>query len=173
MKSMRIPVMPGRVQYTGQGLLMNKRLFMQLALLLFLSMPIAAFGAAVRADDLAAEQMSVRELMRLDTEQALKIAKNTLRDDGAAAGGIDGGARYAASGTLKLVAIYGVGKKLLAEVMIGTQPYVYMRGQALPVGVKASSSAYMLRGISGACVQLERKDEAHTLCLYPSLWTAR
>ena len=77
------------------------------------------------------------------------------------------------SGSLNLVAIYGVGKKLLAEVTVGTQQYVYMRGQALPVGVKANSSAYLLRGISGSCVQLERKDEAHTLCLHPSLWTAK
>lgn len=128
---------------------------------------------AARIDDLATDQMSVRELMRLDTEQALGNARKNLRKADKEAAGTEGGNRYAHSGVLKLVAIYGVGKKLLAEVMVGTQPYVYMRGQALPVGVKASASAYMLRSISDSCVQLERKDEAHTLCLYPSLWTAR
>src|SRR5690606_33351740 len=74
---------------------------------------------------------------------------------------------------LKLVAIYGVGKKLLAEVMVGGQAHVYMRGQALAVGAKASPSAYLLRGISGSCVQLERQDTSHTLCLHPGLWTTK
>lgn len=133
--------------------------------------PGMAQAAVPPADDLAAEQMSVRELMRLDTELALNHAKRSLRKGEGVDS--DGSGQYARSGVLKLIAIYGVGKKLLAEVTVGTQPYVYMHGQALPVGVKADSSAYMLRGISGSCVQLERNDEAHTLCLYPSSWTAR
>lgn len=157
----------------AQRLSLNKRLFKLLALLLVLSVPTVVHPTAMRADDLAAEQMSVRELMRLDTERALKTAKHSLRNEGGAHADVESGARYAASGALKLIAIYGVGKKLLAEVTVGMQPYVYMRGQSLPVGVKASPSAYMLRGISGSCIQLERKDEAHTLCLYPSLGAAK
>lgn len=133
--------------------------------------PCTALASAARIDDLAAEQMSVRELMRLDTELALSHAKNTLRKDGGA--GADSRGQYARSGALKLVAIYGVGKKLLAEVTDGTQSYIYMRGQALPVGGKAGASTYMLNGMSGSCVQLERKGEAHTLCLHPALWTAK
>lgn len=144
-----------------------------IAAMVLLAMAVlgTAQAAAARVDDLAAEQMSVRELMRLDTELALSHAKNTLRKDGGA--GADSRGQYARSGALKLVAIYGVGKKLLAEVTDGTQSYIYMRGQALPVGGKAGASTYMLSGMSGSCVQLERKSEAHTLCLHPALWTAK
>lgn len=142
-----------------------------LSLVLFA--PIAASTTVSPVDGLGAEQMSVRELMRLDTEHALNVAKNRRHADGGTRADIDGGASYAAGGVLRLVAIYGVGKKLLAQVMVGAQPYVYMYGQALPVGMRVSPSAYMLRGISGSCVQLERKDEAHTLCLHPSSWAEK
>jgi hypothetical protein len=123
--------------------------------------------------DLAADQMSVRELMRLDTALALDFAKKSLRSRDSNRTGTAGMDGMAHSGPLNLVAIYGVGQKLLAEVTVGTQPYVYMRGQALPVGVKSGASAYLLRGISGSCVQLERSDEAHTLCMRPTLWTTK
>lgn len=132
-----------------------------------------SYAAVVPVDDLAAEQMSVRELMRMETELALSRARKALHKEDKTGPDIQSGNRYGHSGALKLVAIYGVGKKLLAEVMIGAQPHVYMRGQALPVGTKSNPSAYMLRGISGSCVQLERKDEAHTLCLPPSFWTVK
>jgi hypothetical protein len=140
---------------------------------MLLAMPAVSLAAAGAIDDLAAEQMTVRELMHLDTERALGLAKKALRKDGGQAQGSENGNRPTRSGELKLVAIYGVGKKLLAEVVIGAQPHVYLRGHPLPVGVKAGPSVYMLRGISGSCIQLERKEEAHTLCLPPSLWTAK
>ncbi|SHG84075.1 hypothetical protein SAMN04488135_101398 [Pollutimonas bauzanensis] len=151
-----------------------RRRFLEAAahVLLALPGPAAPQAAAALADDPAAEQMAVRELMRLDTELALSQAKKALRSEGLAGPGAADGSLHTHDGGLKLVAIYGVGKKLLAEVLVGSQPRVYMRGQALPVGVKADPDAYRLRGISGSCVQLERKGEAHTLCLPPSLWTA-
>lgn len=71
---------------------------------------------------------------------------------------------------LKLVAIYGVGKKLAAQVVAGTQSFLYRHGQALPVGIPADSadtSMYTLRGISNSCVVLERDQKAQTLCLHP------
>lgn len=121
-------------------------------------------------EELAGQQMSVRELMHLDTRLALARLKDRLNEHGspssdshAALSRQDGGPR--------LVAIYGVGKRLLAEVVVGTQTQVYMRGQALPVGAKAGASAYRLAGLSGSCVQLERQDESHTLCLHPGPWT--
>ncbi|GAB2910562.1 hypothetical protein LSG25_04280 [Paralcaligenes sp. KSB-10] len=124
-------------------------------------------------DELTSEQMSVRELMRLDTELALSQAKGRLRGQGKPMSASESSAALAHGGGLKLVAIYGVGKKLLAEVLVGSQPHIYMRGQALPVGVKAGTAAFMLRGITGSCVQLERQEESHTLCLHPSLWAGR
>ncbi|MBP6020187.1 MAG: hypothetical protein KA735_11905 [Burkholderiaceae bacterium] len=116
--------------------------------------------------------MAVRELMRLDTELALSASRGRLT-------GVDKRSETALAlsdqpgGQLRLVAIYGVGKRLLAEVLVGSQPYVYMRGHPLPIGAKAGSHVYKLGGISGSCVQLERQDEAHTLCLHPSLKASR
>ncbi|HUH58462.1 MAG TPA: hypothetical protein VL001_00150 [Candidimonas sp.] len=135
-----------------------------------LQMPVVA-----RADDLATEQMSVRELMRLDTARALDDARTAPRKDNALATAANQSGRYAQSGSLKLVAIYGVGKKLLAEVVVGQQNQMYMRGRALPIGVKEgdASASYMLRGISDSCVQLERQLESHILCLHPALGTTK
>ncbi|MDS1141891.1 hypothetical protein RE432_15725 [Pusillimonas sp. SM2304] len=116
--------------------------------------------------------MSVRELMRLDTDLALAQARNRLRQQRGRPDQPEAGAMPARHGNLKLVALYGVGKKLLAEVAIGGQAHVYMRGQPLAVGAKAGPSTYLLRGMSGSCVHLERGGEAHTLCLNPVLGTA-
>jgi len=128
----------------------------------------AAEAAAPEAGELAAEQMSVRELMHLETRAALEQARGRARNhrypDSAPAGAGPG------REGLKLVAIYGVGKKLLAEVLVGSHPHVYLRGQALPLGAKAGAQVYRLHGITGSCVHLERRGEAHTLCLHPSQW---
>ncbi|OWT65728.1 hypothetical protein [Candidimonas nitroreducens] len=117
---------------------------------------------------LAAEQMSVRELMHLETREALELARARARNhrypDMVSASAGPGGE------ALKLIAIYGVGKKLLAEVRVGARPQVYLRGQALPLGEKAGPRVYRLHGITGSCVHLERRGEAHTLCLHPSQW---
>jgi hypothetical protein len=134
----------------------------------------APFQATAVANDLATEQMSVRELMHLETAHALDDARRNPRKDNALGSPADRADRHAQGGVLKLVAIYGVGKKLLAEVQVGQQPHMYVHGRALPIGVKAGdTSAYMLRGISGSCVQLERKSESRILCLQPTLGTTR
>jgi len=110
----------------------------------------------------------VRELMRLDTALAIEQAKARLRQHKSGQAIADN-SPMAQSGSLKLVAIYGVGKKLLAEVVIGQRKHVYMRGRSWAVGVKGGASDYRLLGISGSCVQLERDGEGHTLCLHPGL----
>lgn len=144
--------------------------------LLAMVLPAISFPSAAdsRIDDLATEQVSVRELMRLDTARALEDARSAQRKDNSLAPSADQANRYTRSGSLKLVAIYGVGTKLLAEVLVGQQPHMYVRGRALPIGFKGGdTSAYMLRGISGSCVQLERKLESHILCLQTALGTLK
>ncbi|NYT81711.1 hypothetical protein H0A70_09490 [Alcaligenaceae bacterium] len=118
---------------------------------------------------MASAEMSVRELMHLDAELARKQARQRLKTAGPQ---LD---VPAASGNpaLHVAAIYGVGRKLLAEVVIGSRSHIYMRGRALPVGGTASPSTYLLRGISGSCVHLERTGDSQTLCLRPSLWAAK
>lgn len=142
-------------------------------LALVLSLAPVAHAVIPPDDDPALDQMSVRELMRLDTALALEQSRNKLRKAGSSpqAGHRRGGIAH--SGALELVAIYGVGKKLLAEVNIGAQPHIYLRGQSLPVGAQAGAAVYLLKGISGSCVHLERQEETHTLCLPKSVGAAR
>ena len=140
-----------------------------LALALLLCWPPAAAVAAPSAGADQADQMSVRELMRLDTALALRQLRGGLQG----AGKPDNMPPVSHSGKLKLLALYGVGKRLVAEVMVGGERHVYLRDRALPVGVKPHPSTYLLRGISGSCVQLEREGEAHTLCLQPTLGAAQ
>lgn len=149
------------------------RLEFALAAVLLWLAPCLAHGQVLAQDDSASLQMSVRELMRLDTDLALKQQRKRLHKESPGDQADPARAGLASSGALKLVAIYGVGRKLLAEVMVGARSHVYLRGQALAVGAKAGPSEYLLRGISGSCVHLERQQEAHTLCLHPNLWMAR
>lgn len=110
------------------------------------------------------ETLSVRELMQQDLRRALdEAARPDLTGPG-------GGSRPA-SGPVRpllaprLVALYGVGRALMAEVQVGRDSYLYVRGQAYPAGHTGDPSVYQLRGMNGACVQLERGDDRHSLCL--------
>jgi hypothetical protein len=143
-----------------------------LAGLLWLA-PCVALGNAPDDNGGMSLQMSVRELMRLDADLALKHQRSRLRKENPGGEIAEAAAGQANNGSLRLVAIYGVGRNLLAEVMIGVRPHVFLRGKALAVGAKAGPSEYLLRGISGSCVHLERQQESHTLCLQPGLWAAR
>ena len=125
--------------------------------------------AAPDHDDVHDQQMSVRELMRLDTALALEKARAQLRQRQGNVVTADQAGSFGQENSLKLLAIYGVGKKLLAEVKIGEKTYVYLRGQAWAVGTRAHPSSYRLEGISGSCVHLARNQETHTLCLHPGL----
>src|SRR5690606_15039064 len=96
------------------------------------------------------ETQSVRELMQQDLRAALQTAP-------------DGASGALASGTgvrpvlaPRLVALYGVGQALMAEVQVGHQAYLYVRGQAWPAGHTGDRGVYQLRGMNGACIQLER-----------------
>lgn len=150
------------------------KLIKAVAVCLLMLVPAAGYAASVAfASDVSADQMSVRELMQLETKLAIEQVKDRIKKQGANQGDSIDALGLAHSSRLQLMAIYGVGKKLLAEVNIGGRPHVYIHGRALAVGTKADPSAFVLRGISGSCVQLERKDEAHTLCLPPALWTSK
>lgn len=109
--------------------------------------------------------MSVRELMRLETQFALRQARQRMR-----ATGRDAGAEVEAGALdtdLELLAIYGVGSRLLAQVRHGGLTLVYMRGTALPVGFKGTPEkpVFRLTGLSGTCVELARESVSRTLCL--------
>ncbi|HEU0230572.1 MAG TPA: hypothetical protein VFR20_08365 [Burkholderiaceae bacterium] len=109
--------------------------------------------------------MLVRELMRLETRLALRQARQ--RAQAAETHGTPTSAATSSDLDLELQAIYGVGNKLLAQVRHNERTLIYLRGSALPVGVKdaAGNQAFRLVGLSGTCVQLAREAVSHTLCL--------
>ena len=127
----------------------------------------ATVQAASVQNELLGDQMLVRELMRLDAEQAaLRLRKGTS----SAAGGTvmtPTPQLRGDSGQLrpKLQAIYGVGQRLLAEVSWQGQSYIYLKGQALPAGRKADASTLRLKSISARCIALQGPDRLFESCL--------
>lgn len=129
--------------------------------------PATAVSAAINVPALSQPEqrdMAVRELMRLDTELALAALRQQLQEQErrhakSARPGPD------RSGPLTLTAIYGVGNRLLAEVIIDSTPQVFMRGRPRAIDNGVPDSGFRLRGISGSCVDLERHAQQHTLCL--------
>lgn len=112
------------------------------------------------------DQVTVRELMRLESELALENAR-LRRQSGAMpavssdqAAGTPGGRE-----SLRLVGIYGVGKRLFAEVRGAAQAYLFLSGHRLPLGHVAAPDAYRLKELAGSCIRLERGDEETVLCL--------
>jgi len=121
------------------------------------------------------EQYTVRELMRLDAERALEVAKQQRgRAAGAGVRPHAGPAAQSATAngrntggaeTLRLAGIYGVGERLTAEVHAGPQVLLFRKGRAHPVGYAADRWPYRLEQLAGACVNLHTADEKTVLCL--------
>lgn len=122
---------------------------------------------AVDTDHLADDQMLVRDLMRAEAALALR----TMRDERVSAHRVPQGRALVpdrkppSSGRPALQGIYGVGKRLLAEVQWQGETYIYLNGRALPVGRVAENNVYLLQAIQSRCVQLARGDTRVTLCL--------
>jgi len=129
--------------------------------------PISLAGAP-QDDALAATQVTVRELLKLDSDMALRRLRESNRPGALMT---NQSTLQAEEGRPTLVAIYGVGPRLLAQIHINGERYVYMRGQPFAIGRHLDQSPYMLKHLSGSCVQLERSGEEHTLCLQPAMAT--
>lgn len=151
--------------------------FIVLRGLIIVSLAVAAVlpnsvKAMPKVDDLAADQVSVRELMRLDTEHALTLARQRA---GVKQSAILPAKRVSRSmtGEPRLSAIYGVGRNLLAEVVLDDVIYLYRKGQTLPIGVAPGDEVYLLTRISSSCVSLKRSDASHKLCMKASQWAGK
>ncbi|MGB3740906.1 MAG: hypothetical protein WA968_02455 [Castellaniella sp.] len=106
------------------------------------------------------ETLSVRELLQQDLQEVLRTS---TQDPGVATLGTKPSVRPVMAP--RLVALYGVGRALMAEVQVGQRAYLYVRGQPFPAGHTGDSGVYQLRGMNGACIQLERGEDRHSLCL--------
>lgn len=111
--------------------------------------------------------VTVSELMRLDGEQALEAARKRRRQSAelSPAGAQAVGAAGASADTPRLVGIYGVGKRLFAEVRSGSRALLFLKGHSLPVGHVAGHDPYRLKEMADACVRLEREGAETVLCL--------
>ncbi len=109
---------------------------------------------AVASDELAHIQSSVRQLMLLETHHALMRSRG-----GASSGPISSLRPESLSGAVRegpqLRAIYGVGQRLLAEVAMGADTLVFMKGHPVPMGYKPGAAPYRLAGWDKHCIRLE------------------
>lgn len=142
----------------------------QAPLLLICALLLPGARADVPIENFEWEQETVRELLRRDIQQAIRSTApqaSKVNATGSSVRPIESVARP------RLVALYGVGRQLMAEVQIGVRTLIYVRGHPFPIGHGADASAYRLRSMKGRCVQLERAHEQETLCLPALLGEAR
>ena len=121
---------------------------------------------AILQHDLPKDQMLVRELMRLDAELALSRLQKTLSNASKETQQVSSRERNQGEGRSdpRLVAIYGVGQQLLAEVSWYGQSYVFLKGRAGPVG-RNSAVTLRLKSLNPRCATFEEKEQRFELCL--------
>jgi len=102
--------------------------------------------------------VTIDELLRLDTQAALIAARRSV------VGSLErpGPAVVNDRETL-LLAIYGVGKSLAAEILIDAEPHVFRAARAQPV--LGRSRTYTLERIAPPCVHLQNSGNPEVLCL--------
>lgn len=68
---------------------------------------------------------------------------------------------------IRVAAIFGVARRLRADVLVNGAVLRYQAGRAAPVAgaVSAAAAGYQLLAIEGACVRLRRDARDHTACL--------
>lgn len=130
-----------------------------------LCLPAGHAWASSGLDELLADQVSVRELMRLETAQVLHRVRNMPgygpnRDSRARAGHP---AAQMGTGAMRLVAIYGVGRKLMAEVQIDGQSLLFMRGRLQAIGPGKAHEMRLL-SMNSRCVELALGERRESLC---------
>lgn len=106
----------------------------------------------------AQEPTVVQELLQLDTQAALLAARKKVVGPLT----MPGPAITAVTENL-LLAIYGVGQSLSAEVLIDSEPHIFknLRTQA----ISGRSVSYTLERIAPPCVHLRKLEMTEVLCL--------
>ncbi|MCM0035241.1 MAG: hypothetical protein NBV66_05585 [Burkholderiaceae bacterium] len=100
----------------------------------------------------------VEELLQLDTQAALLAARKKI------VGPLDVPGPVVTHGTENiLLAIYGVGPSLSAEVLIDAEPHIFKNKHSQ--AISGRSVAYTLERIDPPCIHLKRHEHSETLCL--------
>lgn len=106
----------------------------------------------------ASPVVTIDELLRLDTQAALMAARRSV------VGSLERpGPAVVNDGETLLLAIYGVGKSLTAEVLIDAEPHVFRATRARPV--LGRSRTYTLERIAPPCVHLQKSGSPEVVCL--------
>lgn len=106
----------------------------------------------------AQEPSVVEELLELDTQAALFAARRSV------VGPLNSPGPVASLTSQNLLlAIYGVGQALTAEVLLGSEPYVFKNRRAR--AVSGASNEYTLERIQPPCVHLKKDNRTEILCL--------
>ena len=113
-----------------------------------------ALTARVRAE----EPTVVEELLQLDTQAALLSARQKI------VGPLSlSGPAVALSTDNVLLAIYGVGQSLTAEVLLDAELHVFKNRRLQPI--LGRSTKYILERIAPPCVHLKKSENREILCL--------
>jgi hypothetical protein len=110
--------------------------------------------------------LTIDELLRLDSQAALAAArKNIFGATQNFQSSLGTGAQPIDSN--QVLAIYGVGKILTAEVLLDAEPHAFKNSRALPLW--GPSLQYRLERIVPPCVYLKKTKEPHVICLRKGL----
>jgi hypothetical protein len=102
--------------------------------------------------------ITIDELLKLDTQAALLAARRSV------VGSLERpGPAVVNDSEMLLLAIYGVGKSLTAEILIDAEPHVFRAARAQPV--LGRSRTHTLERIVPPCVHLHNSGNPEVLCL--------
>ena len=112
---------------------------------------------AVNANN-PSQVITIDELLKLDTQAALLAARRSV------VGSLERpGPAVVNDSEMLLLAIYGVGKSLTAEILIDAEPHVFRAARAQPV--LGRSRTHTLERIVPPCVHLQNSGNPEVLCL--------
>lgn len=126
--------------------------------LILLLLPIARFAWATEVTP----QTTIEELLKLDAQAALVAARKNIfgLTPGAA---LEQQSALNATESNQVLAIYGLGKTLTAEVVLDAEPHIFKSTRAQPIW--GQPSKYTLERIAPPCVYLKKDEKTEILCL--------
>jgi hypothetical protein len=113
------------------------------------------------------EVETVRTLLRADAAAALADCRMPGICQSGPASIASTEASIRAPDEIRVAAIFGVARRLSADVVVNGAMLRYQAGRAAPVAgaISATAAGYQLLAIEGACVLLRRDTKIHTACL--------
>ncbi|MGE8638455.1 MAG: hypothetical protein ACN6PR_07435 [Achromobacter sp.] len=111
------------------------------------------------------EVETVRTLLRADAAAALADCRIPGICPAGEAMAAPGEPQVRPRDDIRVAAIFGLSRRLSADVVVNGALLRYQAGRAAPVAGEVSAGAYQLLAIEGACVRLRRDAADHTACL--------